>query len=722
MPPLPPEEASATPPPIPPKPKSYSSARRNSARQRSGYITPSSTSDESMNEEDFEVAMLTKQRRMNDLDKPSLDRWNGNYLPPDMDDSKVKKNVKQMYNEDVKANIPPDVSVEIDRAMDQYNREKDETDQIIDSMITIYGVPITQAMKSLKKRLQEELRRATEGRRQRIEEIEEIRALQAQICELKLSQDYAKVQAKRNAQKQAAGKSAGPGNKKRGSAPMAAPRSSPQVMPRRSRHKRQSSDPMISKFSPIKEDKDIEADFQLKTHKTNEEASQKYITDDSSQSGLSDNESIRSEPAFNSRNKKTKPSAYTDMFYNQNNPARKPNIEPSSSLPSLPPKCHSDTNLPEKAKSKSAMYVSDDDESRAREDRKQKLQQEIEKRKKKLEETTKLKTELFNLTRSGQVMAHSYDDIPKKSSRTYPSSRPIPTGIIKPIEDDDDFDDGSDDNEFVTRSHQEINKASVVESSEANYSSSEYLAHKQESVRRSRLEDVTSYSSPYLFTGNINDPRVSKTTKQKVDFYLDPASRDAVITSSVTLPDLHSRRADMEYPPPKDYGAMSDTETSPPSDSTPAMPLLDDVKERSRQIIHGIGTGSRPVSAEFNFSGGVEGEGWGFFYVCSVSSCDRTEESFFGFKRSNSRVFRMYARPIFEVCMVHMFYRSFYPCWIRINIHSEKKSRQNRTLCLSWVICYKPRTCNLSSLMLCYMYVVYTRMSELKVFLLIYCV
>lgn len=170
-----------------------------------------------MNEEDFEVAMLTKQRRMNDLDKPSLDRWNGNYLPPDMDDSKVKKNVKQMYNEDVKANIPPDVSVEIDRAMDQYNREKDETDQIIDSMITIYGVPITQAMKSLKKRLQEELRRATEGRRQRIEEIEEIRALQAQICELKLSQDYAKVQAKRNAQKQAAGKSAGPGNKKRGS-------------------------------------------------------------------------------------------------------------------------------------------------------------------------------------------------------------------------------------------------------------------------------------------------------------------------------------------------------------------------------------------------------------------------------------------------------------------------------------------------------------------------
>nr|XP_022299591.1 protein piccolo-like isoform X3 [Crassostrea virginica] len=624
LPPLPPEEAGATPPPIPPKPKSYSSARRNSARQRSGYVTPSSTSDESMNEEDFEVAMLTKQRRMNDLDKPSLDRWNGNYLPPDMDDSKVKKNVKQMYNEDVKANIPPNVSVEIDRAMDQFNREKDETDQIIDSMITIYGVPITQAMKSLKKRLQEELRRATEGRRRRIEEIEEIRALQAQICELKLSQDYAKVQAKRSAQKQAPAKSTGPGGKKRGSVPMAAPRSSPQVMPRRSRHKRQSSDPMISKFSPIKEDKDIEADFQLKTQKSNEEPSQKYITDDSSQSGLSDNESIRSEPAFNSRVKKIKPSAYTDLFFNQQDPRRKPNIEPSTSLPSLPPKCHSDTNLPEKGKSHNSVYVSDDEESKAREDRKYKLQQEIEKRKKKLEETTKLKTELFDLTRSGQVMAHSYDDIPKKSSRSYSLPRPIPTGIIKPLEDEDDFDDASDDNEFVTRSHQEINKASVVDSNDANYSSSEYLAHKQESVRR-RLEDVTSYSSPYLFTGNINDPRGSKSTKQKVDFYLDPSSRDVVITSSVTLPDLHSRRSDIEYPCPKDYGAVSDTETSPPSDSTPAMPLLDDVKERSRQIIHGIGTGSRPVSAEFNFSGGVEDLMNGMHRVESDNSVDADE-------------------------------------------------------------------------------------------------
>lgn len=47
-----------------------------------------------------------------------------------------------MYNEDVKVNIFFNVFVEIDRVMDQYNREKDEMDQIIDFMIIIYGVLI----------------------------------------------------------------------------------------------------------------------------------------------------------------------------------------------------------------------------------------------------------------------------------------------------------------------------------------------------------------------------------------------------------------------------------------------------------------------------------------------------------------------------------------------------------------------------------------------------
>jgi hypothetical protein len=58
---------------------------------------------------------------------------------------------------------------------------KTETDEIIDALINIYGIPITEAMKSLKKRLQEELRRVTRDRKRKLEELEEIRALQVSL-------------------------------------------------------------------------------------------------------------------------------------------------------------------------------------------------------------------------------------------------------------------------------------------------------------------------------------------------------------------------------------------------------------------------------------------------------------------------------------------------------------------------------------------------------------
>ncbi|PVD25127.1 hypothetical protein C0Q70_15625 [Pomacea canaliculata] len=135
----------------------------------------------------------------------------------------------------------------------------DETDAIIDALINIYGIPITEAMKSLKRRLQEELRRVTRDRKRKLEELEEIRALQMQIGALRLEGDAYKLS-----------RHGASGSDKRApsyvnitveSKKALTPRSSPQVTPRRQRHKRQSSDPMISKFSPIKEDKDIEADF-----------------------------------------------------------------------------------------------------------------------------------------------------------------------------------------------------------------------------------------------------------------------------------------------------------------------------------------------------------------------------------------------------------------------------------------------------------------------------
>ncbi|XP_021364815.1 uncharacterized protein LOC110457754 isoform X2 [Mizuhopecten yessoensis] len=589
--------------------KHHTHVRSENRRKRTGYGTPSSTSDESMNEDDFEVAMWTNHHhkshtRMNDLDKPaSMDKRNGNYIPAG--DSSKDKPMKA-----VKANIPLDKNIlmgaiGISERNDQRSKDREETDEMIDSMINIYGVPITQAMKSLKRRLQDELRKATEGRRRRIEEFEEIRALQLQIGELKLSSDYAKSQLKRSMQQRPNKTSLGQNGKKRGTSPLQSARSSPQVLPRRSRHKRQTSDPMISKFSPIKEDKDVESDFQSKGKSASaEQTHMKYITDDSSQSGLSDNESIRSEPVSNARNKKIKPSAYAKMFFNASyDESKGPEVE-QSTLPGTKSKSRSESHIPQKVKkaTRSPSCFGVEEEIKVREDRKQELQNEIEKRKKQLEETSRLQAELLNLTRtSGHAMAHSYDDLPRTANYSYPAARPIPTGIIKPLEDDEEseFD-------YLSRRLDDDKGSWDNFQQQANYSSTEYLAHKQETSRRSRVEEMHSaYSSPFLYSGNIDDPHAFKPTAQPSDFFRksDPI-RDPVMSSSVTLPELHSARTvDIEY---QKKNTCSDTEASPPSDATPAMPLLDDVKARSRKIIHDIGSGSRPVSAEFNFTGGVD--------------------------------------------------------------------------------------------------------------------
>ena len=604
--------------------------RAENRRKRVGYGgTPSSTSDESMNEDDFEVAMWTKQRHttnLNNLDKPSsLDKRNGNYIKADGVEGRQEKVSDRTKSKDyVAVNIPPDKGELLRMASiernDQLIKDNDENDQIIDSLINIYGAPITQAMKSLKRKLQDELRMATEGRRRRIEEIEEIRALQLQIGELKLSTDYAKAQLKRTMQHRPSknggqngknvaqngknvgqnGKNVGQNGKKRGSQQLPASRSSPQVLPRRSRHKRQTSDPMISKFSPIKEDKDVESDFQSrgKTPNQLETPPMKYVTDDSSPSGVSDNESIRSEPVPSMRQKKNKPSAYAKIFYLGNKDESKPQTTLENTLiPGMKSKFHSESYLIDKSKSKSQSL---DDEIKTKEDRKQQLQNEIEKRKKQLEETSRLQTELLNLTRGTQSFAHSYDDIPRTSNYVYPPTRPIPTGIIKPLEDEYDLSDEDSNNNYEESENAEAQQQS-------NYSSTEYLAHKQE-ARRTPLrgeEMHTAYSSPYLFSLTSDDNKTYLATDpSRMEYYhKQDISCDTVISSSVTLPELHSK-TEIKYPQGKD--TFSDTETSPPSDSTPAMPLLDDVKARSRKIIHQIGTRSRPASVEYNL--GVDGK------------------------------------------------------------------------------------------------------------------
>lgn len=528
----------------------------------------SSTSDDSsMNEDDKEVASITRKKQINNLDKPSIDKRNGNYLK-----NSITSDVNKP-DDYVEINIPPDlemitIKIRDDIISDTYHNE---TDAIIDSLINIYGAPITQAMKGLKKRLQDELRRVTEGRRRKIDEIEELRVLKFQLGELRIG---------------VSNKSSGSNGKKRTAANS---RTSPQMINRRARHKRQSSDPMVAKFSPIKEDKDIESEIQIVTLDDNRG---NRTADDSSQSGISDTDSTRSEP-INGNNKvckrKGKPSDYANMFYThhaQSTETLDASVNKAKQSSPQLISSHSDGNLPVNA---------EDEEMRQREEKRRELQFEIEKRRKQLaEREAKLKEARSSIGATNKQLAQSCDEISTRTNTGIPSyihPRPIPTGIIKPIDDEGD--------NITTKANFQ---------SQASYSSTEYLAHKQEEIMRQRLDGLASFSSPYLYNAEFGEKSafVPQQTRTNLDSYSYSTgnvniSRDIGLCSSATLPNIPISKADLE----NNNRPISDTDSSPPNIATPAMPLLTDVKARSRKIIHEIGTGSRPVSAEFNV--GVEG-------------------------------------------------------------------------------------------------------------------
>lgn len=569
----------------------------------------SSQSDDSMNEDDLEVA------RINRIPEKKVLSSVGKAKSFDISERMLQEKRDTLVSTQMKLQRAGSLGTSI--------LPKDETDAIIDSLINIYGIPCTEAMISLKKRLQEELRRVTLDRKRKLEELEEIRALQMQIGALKLETELIQRQAylARNGKLPPATTQLEQDSRRRGLSPSTSltPRSSPQVTPRRQRHKRQSSDPMIAKFSPIKEDKDIEADFQAKmSDSADARQSSKYSTDDSSLSGLSDTESTRSEPVSNARYKKIKPSAYARMFYTgKTNSSERLQPDQGQFNGQMPMSVsRSESQLPGSSRSgsrsgsRTPTYYSDDDEGKIKEEKKARLQYEIDKRKRQLEETARLKTELLKLARARQSMAHSYDDIPGRyGSSPYGPQRPIPTGIIRPLDDEsrydrDDIDPYRDPQDRRSGYH-------------SNYSSTEYLAHKQETSRRHRSDDAGIYQnySDYADPTTFSPP---STLSRRMDSYpsvaaregnVQVSARDARLSSSVTLPDMYSNRADLDFVPTRDsvsYNTFSDAE-SPASDYTPAMPLLDDVTAKSRKIIHDIGTGSRPVSAEFNFPGGVEG-------------------------------------------------------------------------------------------------------------------
>ena len=568
LPPIPPEEeVNHTPTqrpkqrPVPPrKPPPRADHRTNKGKS----IGSSASDDSSMNEDDKEVASITRKKQINNLDKPSVDKRNGNYIKSKTADVKQAAKV-------IEVNIPPDIEVKVVKSLAEYEKGAyfDETDAIIDSLISIYGEPITNAMKGLKRRLQDELRRVTEGRRRKIDEFEELKALKIQLGELKIGASNKSS-------------SSGSNGKKRSNSNS---RTSPQMINRRARHKRQSSDPMVAKFSPIKEDKDIESEIQIIAL---DDPKICRAADDSSQSGISDTDSIRSEPvkADKLTHKKVKPSDYAKMFFNNNHAQSTETLEKGQNSSKSPQmiSSHSEGNLPHNSEM--------DEETRQREEKRRELQFEIEKRKKQLaEREIQLREARSSLGATNKNLAQSCDEISGRTNIPSFHPRPIPTGIIKPIDDDGDM----------------IIMDKSCFQNQANYSSTEYLAHKQEEYMRQRLEGISSFSTPFLCSSQFGEKSAFVPQhRSNLDSYSYStgnvnASKDNVLCSSATLPNIPISKTDIE----NNNRPASDTEYSPSCLHTPAMPLLMDVKAKSRKIIHDIGSGSRPVSAEFNV--GVDG-------------------------------------------------------------------------------------------------------------------
>ncbi|GFR70624.1 protein piccolo [Elysia marginata] len=619
-----------------------------------------------------------------------------------------------------------------------------ETDAMIDELIEIYGIPCTEAMKCLKQRLQEELRRVTRDRKRKLEELEEIRALQMQIGALKLESDALsrtralvgrQIELDRNVSSSVPrhGRQGGPSPGT--STSSSTPKSSPQVTPRRARHKRQSSDPMVSKFSPIKEDRDIEADLSswgLHLESIPLHGSRKTPTypsaDESSQSGISDSESTRSEPATRRHNKgKAKPhnrvDDHSNRFLAPDFQAVGGSVETLSqyTTPSRhqvhhhhhqhrhrqdPGAMHlsgsrSEQHLPSSGRrmdvpNYTSHYSSDDDEEhKVREEKRALLQWEITRRRRQLEETARLKEELLKLARSRHGHAQSWDDLSRQElSHQYVAPaqlRPVPRGIITPIEDSggatvvpvrrssrdpsrersrsreasreramgipDEMDHPYESPGRVSSRGKASSASAAQVEDPYSYSSSEYLAHKQEAGRRyTRSRDgpvhygsqgwipgVYGRDGPDLGAGQpaYSQPALNNRADSAVSLSgggggggsrREVAAQDVGgIVSSVTLPNIYSNRMERNRDFRQPYRdqtfastSISDTDNSPASDVTPAMPLLGDVKIKSRAIIRNIGSGSRPVSAEFS-AGEVEDLLNAMYRVESDNSVDADE-------------------------------------------------------------------------------------------------
>ena len=140
--------------------------------------------------------------------------------------------------------------------------------------VSVYGMQVPVDVKSMKQRIKEELQIVTATRRLHLDEQQELQRMERELEErMRERRLKAEAEAREEAQRKAEAEAKARAEEfrqlraevRRKMTPPAATltsRMSPQASPRRGRHKRQNSDPIVAKFSPIEEDRDIEADIQ----------------------------------------------------------------------------------------------------------------------------------------------------------------------------------------------------------------------------------------------------------------------------------------------------------------------------------------------------------------------------------------------------------------------------------------------------------------------------
>lgn len=351
---------------------------------------------------------------------------------------------------------------------------------------------------------------------------------------------------------------------------------------RRIKHKRQISDPVVTKFSPIEEDRDVEHAMNAKMCADDVRRPEVRHVDASTRTTQACNSSgvfvapVSKQPIPSSK-LATSLSRSSEVLHEYSiveREARLMNSQSESCLPiTTPPRCRTPTF----------------EERRKKERRKTELQQEIDKRKRQLEEA--------------MLMAEANNVEPEVHDICFQHVRAADTaaaGIIKPI----DYGRAEALDYYGDLIYSETNDE------ELSYSSTEYLAHKCERYPR------TIHEHPYIPVEFLSDSEYdiqcrSRNANQNLlttvgsapslgyPVTVQQAGMSGRLAANMSRPcdtdrfpvcGATDQLADCEF-----AANLTDVSTTPGSEAGPsAMPLLADVQHRSRTLVRNIG--SRPLS------------------------------------------------------------------------------------------------------------------------------